>query len=50
MVTVAKVQLLRRQAHFFYLSRRRLSFIEAGVFFAIKQKVESCKDNPGMIY
>ena len=24
--------------------------IEAGVFFAIKQKVESCKDNPGMIY
>ena len=34
----------------FYLSRKRLSLIEAGVFFAIKQKVESCKDNPGMIY
>ena len=34
----------------FYLSRKRLTLIEAGVFFAIKQKVESCKDNPGMIY
>ena len=34
----------------FYLSQKRLSLIEAGVFFAIKQKVESCKDNPGMIY
>ena len=39
-----------RLPHFFYLGRKRLSLIEAGVFFAIKQKVESCKDNPGMIY
>ena len=39
-----------RLPHFFYLDWKRLSLIEAGVFFAIKQKVESCKDNPGMIY
>ena len=30
-----------RLPHFFYLGRKRLSLIEAGVFFVIKQKVES---------